>query len=147
MTVSDLTAKQIKTAMVDMQKVRRTIGEYGEGVVVRYRGTNAAAGVPDHYAAQASGGHGKNASMEIFGHYFSLKDQTKAYALTHEMGHNTLNLSDRVPDKVVVDYGLRGSPAGGGKQHVYGWKSVDAAVAEGIRINDAFVCSVGFDAC
>lgn len=133
-----------------MEKVRKAIGNYGEGVVVRYKGTNAENGKGSGIRAEALPSRApKTKEMRIFENYFDQRHQTgSGYHLVHEMGHNTLGLSDKILANFAKPDGQNFFAFSDPDETLaYRWPGVDLAAKNGIIINDTFTCSVGFDEC
>lgn len=126
----------------DLQRVRGKINEPGKGVKVVHGGPNAAARKKSGVRASAPRGR-RGKRMTIYDDYF--KSDLDAGAVVHEMGHNSLNLTDHLPLSVPI-----GPAVSGNRQIRIGYGSIAAKIANdlGVSLTDRFACSMdGFERC
>jgi RHS repeat-associated protein len=135
-----LTDVVIEQALEEAKTALDRFGLAGEGIEIEYGGAH-----PNPTVAATARRNSNN--ITVYDHY--LEVSRSGYILAHETGHAVLRLRDSLDEGTPADnvHIFTTTRPGSTGRDGYRWPGVEMGLRQGRRINDAYVCSLGFDEC
>jgi hypothetical protein len=135
-----------------LEKLDQAVGEPGSGAYVAYGGAIPGPGLSPKVIASARIGQTGQLTVKVYDRYF--EQERGGHPAMHELGHAVFGLTDNLPaDRTTLGGGIVPSVRPGYNDG-YLRDGVDAAIdvldavgENGLPLNDAFICTMGFRGC